>query len=131
MFIDQSKDETDKDANKENAEKDVNKDNEEVKKKESTISLEVADAEDNSADSDDDMDVNAGLDKCFDALEKKIANEDNSDSNSVKEVESRPVEESQPTTKDKPEASTSESSPSKKSSEEVQDASEDSSEVEM
>ena len=92
MFIDQSKDETDKDANKENAEKDVNKDNEEVKKKESTISLEVADAEDNSADSDDDMDVNAGLDKCFDALEKKIANEDNSDSNSVKEVESRPVE---------------------------------------
>ena len=131
MFIDQSKDETDKDANKENAEKDVNKDNEEVKKKESTISLEVADAEDNSADSDDDMDVNAGLDKCFDALEKKIANEDNSDSNSVKEVESRPVEESQTTTKDNPEASTSESSPIKKTSEEVQDASEDSSEVEM
>lgn len=132
MFVDQSKEESDeKGATKDSDNKEIVK---EDNKKESTISLEPADPEDNSTESDDDMDVNAGLDKCFDALEKKIANEDKSDSNSVKDAESTtPAEKSQPATKDKTDASTVESNSGSntKTSEEVQVTSEDSSEVEM
>ena len=59
------------------------------KKDGNTISLEEVDPNDTnsaSADSEDEMDINAGLDACFNALEKKIESESNKD-DKVKESE--------------------------------------------
>jgi len=67
----------------------------------SQISLEEVDqgSEDNS---DDELDINAGLDKCFSALEKEISkdeSEDVPDTNASKSEENIPHEESKPNDK--------------------------------
>merc|ERR1712098_9437 len=64
-FVDESKENHEKEAELENKDE----------KKGGTISLEPAGPDDASADSDDDLDVNAGLEKCFNDLENKIASE--------------------------------------------------------
>ena len=75
-FVDESKENHDNEAG----------DKEE--KKGGTISLEPAGPDDASAESDDDLDINAGLEKCFNDLENKIASEKDDAPNKQEDIKS-------------------------------------------
>jgi len=75
-FVDESKENHDNEAG----------DKEE--KKGGTISLEPAGPDDASAESDDDLDINAGLEKCFNDLENKIASEKDDTPNKQEDIKS-------------------------------------------
>eukprot|EP00092_Neocalanus_flemingeri_P001626 GFUD01001735.1.p1 GENE.GFUD01001735.1~~GFUD01001735.1.p1 ORF type:complete len:946 (+),score=311.07 GFUD01001735.1:78-2915(+) len=93
-FVDETSPESDEDLLKEAEKKKNLSSKEEEEKKPSQISLVSVDGSDEE-NSDDDLDINAGLDKCFSALEKEISKDETSEASSpsaVNNMEKKPEE---------------------------------------